>query len=153
MDKQSRDFILEILDKARDLTIATNRADGWPQATTASFVHDGLIIYLGVGPEGQKAKNIARDPRVSVVVDVPYRAWSEIKGLSMAAEAAFVTDAKEKAHIGELMTKRFGADLKDLPPIEDAGFAFVRIRPKIVSMLDYSKGFGHTEQIDVANTD
>ena len=153
MDSANRAKILQILDASSDLTIATNRPDGWPQATTTSFVHDGLTIFIGVGPEGQKAKNIARDPRVSVVVDAPYHDWNEIKGVSMAAEAERVSDPKEISRIGTLMMSRFGDQLKDLPPIGETNFAFLRIRPKIVSILDYSMGFGHTDQVNVAPTD
>ena len=170
MQKASRDFILNILDQGRDLTIATNRPDGWPQATTVSFVHDGLLIYFGVGAEGQKAKNIGRDKRVSIVVDVPCPNWQAIKGLSMAAEAEFVTDPKEVLHIGELMVERFGDQVTDefervsaalrksgggaqSSPFEAMGMRFVRVRPKIVSMLDYTKGFGHTDLVEVAASD
>lgn len=170
MQKASRDFILNILDQGRDLTIATNRADGWPQATTVSFVHDGLLIYFGVGAEGQKARNIGRDKRVSIVVDVPCSDWQKIKGLSMAAEAEFVSDPKEVLHIGELMVERFGDQVteefervsaalrksdggKQSSPFESMGMRFVRIRPKIVSMLDYTKGFGHTDLVEIAASD
>ena len=165
MQKTSRAFILGILDEANDLTIATNRADGWPQATTVSFVHDGLLIYFGIGTEGQKAKNIARDKRVSIVVDVPFPTWQKIKGLSMAAEAEFVTDPKEIMRFGELMVERFGDQVKEefdrisaqlgksgaqktgASPLEAVGMAVIRARPMIVSMLDYTKGFGHTDLV------
>jgi general stress protein 26 len=153
MDKASREFILEILDTANDLTLATNRPDGWPQATTASFVHDGLRLYIVVGRDGQKAKNIARDRRVSVVVDVPYRDWSEIRGLSMGAEAELITDAEEIGRIGALMMVRFGAQVSDLASVNSSDIAFVRIQPKVISILDYTKGFGHTELVEVTAAD
>ena len=153
MQKASRDFILNVLDKAVDLTIATNRPDGWPQATTVSYVHNGLIIYIGIGPEEQKAKNIARDKRVSLTVNLPYRAWQEIKGISMAAEAEKVTAEAEIGTIIQLMIKRFGAQLADLPSPDANTFTFLRITPKVVSILDYTKGFGTTEQVEVAPGD
>jgi general stress protein 26 len=153
MQKASRDFILKILDQAVDLTLATIRPDGWPQATTTSYVHDGLTIYIGVGPEGQKAKNVARDKRVSLTFNVPYRSWQEIRGLSMAAEAERVIDPQEMARVGELMTKRFGDQLKDLPATDPSAFCLLRFRPKVISMLDYTKGFGHTDQIEIAPSD
>jgi nitroimidazol reductase NimA-like FMN-containing flavoprotein (pyridoxamine 5'-phosphate oxidase superfamily) len=42
--------ILSILDDANDTTIATVREDGYPQATTVSYVNDGLNIYLAAPP-------------------------------------------------------------------------------------------------------
>ena len=43
------------------MTIATNRPDGWPQATTVGYVNDGLTIYFLCSPQSQKAANIAPD--------------------------------------------------------------------------------------------
>ncbi|MGZ3239946.1 MAG: pyridoxamine 5'-phosphate oxidase family protein, partial [Burkholderiaceae bacterium] len=53
----NQEFILNILDKAKDLTLATVRPDGYPQATTVSYAHDGLTIYVGVGKDSQKIAN------------------------------------------------------------------------------------------------
>jgi nitroimidazol reductase NimA-like FMN-containing flavoprotein (pyridoxamine 5'-phosphate oxidase superfamily) len=36
--------ILELLDEHRVMAIATNRADGWPQATIVGYVHLDLTI-------------------------------------------------------------------------------------------------------------
>jgi nitroimidazol reductase NimA-like FMN-containing flavoprotein (pyridoxamine 5'-phosphate oxidase superfamily) len=42
MDRVLREDILSILENATDMTIATIRQDGYPQATTVSYVNDGL---------------------------------------------------------------------------------------------------------------
>ena len=115
MDKVSREFVLNILNTAKDLSIATNRPDGYPQVTTTSFIHDGLTIYIAIGPASQKARNITRDPKVSLVVDVPYSSWNDIRGISMAAEAHLVEDDAERQKAGELMTERFGALMREMP--------------------------------------
>ena len=57
--------IVELLAQHRLTTIATNRPDGWPQATTVGYANDGLTLYFLCGPQSQKAKNIARDNRIS----------------------------------------------------------------------------------------
>lgn len=150
MLEAQRKLVLEILDKAMDITVATNRPDGWPQATTVSFVSEGLNLYFGTWTGSQKAANIARDDRVSVTADAPYRSWEEIKSLSMAARAEFVTDPAELARVGDLMTKRFGAELAKMTSIDMSQTRIVRLRPEIISILDYSTGFGHTAQVAVA---
>lgn len=38
MDQSSKDFVLQVIDGANDLTLATVRDDGYPQATTVSLV-------------------------------------------------------------------------------------------------------------------
>jgi nitroimidazol reductase NimA-like FMN-containing flavoprotein (pyridoxamine 5'-phosphate oxidase superfamily) len=49
MDPVLKQKIIAILGDANDMTIATIREDGYPQATTVSYVNDGLIIYFGCG--------------------------------------------------------------------------------------------------------
>ena len=46
MDEALRQQILGLLDRHRLMTIATNRSDGWPQATTVGYVNDGLTLYF-----------------------------------------------------------------------------------------------------------
>lgn len=41
MDPAAEQKIVSILNEADDLTIATDREDGYPQATTVSCVSDG----------------------------------------------------------------------------------------------------------------
>jgi nitroimidazol reductase NimA-like FMN-containing flavoprotein (pyridoxamine 5'-phosphate oxidase superfamily) len=59
MDHTIRQKIIELLDQHRLMTVATNRPDGWPQATTVGYVNDGLTLYFLCGPESQKAQNLA----------------------------------------------------------------------------------------------
>ena len=52
--------ILELLDQHRLMTVATNRLDGGPQATTVGYVNEGLVIYFLCSPQSQKAANRSR---------------------------------------------------------------------------------------------
>ncbi len=150
MTPQQKADILEILDGAKDLTVATVREDGYPQATTVSFVHDGLKIYFGCDPNSQKARNIERSDKVSLTADLPYKEWNEIRGVSVGGRARFVTDAKERQHVFELMLARF-PQIADYIKESDADeVGVVCVEPEVISLLDYRKGFGHTEEIRVA---
>jgi nitroimidazol reductase NimA-like FMN-containing flavoprotein (pyridoxamine 5'-phosphate oxidase superfamily) len=107
MDSGLRQEILSILQGANDVTIATIREDGYPQATTVSYVSDGLAIYFGCAAESQKAINIARGDRVSLTVNLPYSSWEEIRGVSIGGRAVRVTDPREIDRVGQLMLQRF----------------------------------------------
>ena len=87
MDDTLRSKILELLDQHRPMTIATNRPDRWPQATTVGCVNEGLTIYFLCSPQSQKAANLARDNRVSLTIDRDVNDPMAITGLSMAAQA------------------------------------------------------------------
>ena len=140
--------IKKILENGKDMTIATLREDGFPQATTVSYVSDGLTIYFGCDPNAQKARNIARSNKVSVTVNLEYSDWNEIQGLSMGALAERITDPDEMKRMGQLMLKKF-PQVADFVPDEPEALALFRVTPKVVSVLDYSKGFGHTDLVEL----
>lgn len=139
-----REQIVTILNASNDLTIATLRPDGWPQATTVSFVNNGATIYFGTWSKSQKAANISIDPRVSITVNAPYQDWNGIRGVSLAGRARRVTDAAELRAVFELMLKRFPQIGQFVKP-DDVEMALYRVDPEVVSILDYAQGFGHTE--------
>lgn len=149
MTPEQKAAVLDVLDQAKDITVATVREDGYPQATTVSFVHDGMIIYFGCGANSQKAHNIRHCDKVSLTADLPYRSWSEIRGLSLGGRAHFVDDPDELRLVFEAMTKRFPqiADLAESGDLEES--AVVRVEPEVISLLDYRQGFGHCETVEV----
>lgn len=147
MTPEQRADILDILDGAQDMTLATVRADGYPQATTVSFVHDGLTIYFGCGSNSQKARNIKRTDKVSLTVNLPYKSWNEIRGLSLGGRAHVVNDLAEVGRVFKTMIRRF-PQIKDYATEgEQQEVGLVRVEPEVFSLLDYRKGFGHTEEI------
>jgi nitroimidazol reductase NimA-like FMN-containing flavoprotein (pyridoxamine 5'-phosphate oxidase superfamily) len=148
MDPTLRQEIISILDDANDMTIATVREDGYPQATTVSYVNDGLTIYFGCAAESQKAKNIARTNKVSLTVNLPYASWIEIRGLSIGGRAERVTDPQEMDQVCQLMFRKF-PQIAPYAPTELEEVALFRAMPEIISVLDYRKGFGHADLVNV----
>jgi nitroimidazol reductase NimA-like FMN-containing flavoprotein (pyridoxamine 5'-phosphate oxidase superfamily) len=149
-DKQIREKILTLLDQHRIMTIATLRPDGWPQATTVGYVNEGLTLYFLCGVESQKAKNLARDDRVSLTIDHDTPELMAITGLSMAAHATAVVDREEAEKILRMLPLKYPeVSLPGPMPTADEVRIF-RVTPTVVSVLDYSKGFGHTDLIKIA---
>ncbi len=148
MDDTIRHKIIGRLDRHRLMTVATNRPDGWPQATTVGYVNDGLILYFLCGPESQKAQNLAQDNRVSLTIDHDVPDPMAITGLSMAAHAYPVTDPVEVAKAMQLLGQRY-PEYASFPMPKPEEIRVFRVEPKVVSVLDYSKGFGHTDLVAV----
>ncbi len=146
MSPELRSKILDILARHNNMTIATLRPDGYPQATTVGYASDGLIIYFGCGVHSQKAHNIARDDRVSAAIDEDHANWAEIDGLSLAGRAARVTDATELARVGGLFLAKF-PQVAAFSPEDRANTVIIRITPTVISVLDYTKGFGHSDLV------
>lgn len=148
MDEQIKRRILTLLEQNRIMTLATLRPDGWPQATTVGFSHEGLTLYFLCGPDSQKARNLARDDRVSLTIDRDSMQVMEITGLSMAARATRITDMAEVARVLPLIMARYPEQKSfnlPMPGLED--IALYRVTPVVISVLDYSKGFGHTDLV------
>ena len=150
MDATLRQTILDLLDHHRNMTLATLRPDGWPQATTVGYANEGTTIYFLCGKESQKAANLARDDRVSLTVDDDTAEVMKITGLSMAAHARPVADRAEAQKALRLLMARYPeqeipAGL-EMPTPDDA--SIFRVTPEVISVLDYTKGFGHTDLVD-----
>ncbi len=149
MDKKLQDQITAILNDVDDMTIATQRADGFPQATTVTFVNDGMTLYFMTPESAQKTTNIDKNNKVSLTINRAYKTWDEIEGLSMGATARFVDDPEEKEKIGGLLFKKFPQLASFIPAHDETDLAYIRVDPKVISVLDYTKGFGHNEVVEV----
>ncbi len=149
MDTRQHKFIRHIIDIGKDMTLATMRPDGFPQATTVSYANDDLILYVGIGSQSQKANNIRYCNKVSLTINASYADWDDIQGLSMAAYASILDDHDAILHATERMTQRYPQVAKWTGeyPSEASDIILLEIRPVVVSMLDYRQGFGHTELV------
>jgi PPOX class probable F420-dependent enzyme len=152
MKREFKRQIIDLLDEHRIMTMATNREDGWPQATVVSYANDGLIIYCFIARDGQKYANIARDPRVSLAIAKDYPQPLQIKGLSIAARAVVVEDQGEIDHAADILLHRY-PEYKVMPRPIPAAVPMLRLTPEIVSVLDYSKDFGHSDLVRVTGSD
>ena len=148
MDEEIRSKILALLDQHRIMTIATLRPDGWPQATTVGYVNEGLTLYFLCGLESQKAANLARDDRVSLTIDQDTSKVMEISGLFMAARAQPVVERAEAEKVLRMLPLKY-PEREGLPgPMPSAEQVRIfRLTPKVISVLDYSKGFGYADLV------
>lgn len=149
MEQSIKEFILNIMGNAKDLTLATIRQDGYPQATTVSFAFDDLAIYVAVGKDGQKARNIRQNNKISLTINNEYTDWSQIKGLSMGGLAEIVDDPQGIQSAAACLLARFPQAAEWANGDQKNQVAFLKIRPQVISILDYAKGFGHTQTITV----
>lgn len=148
MEVAAKSQIMDLLARHRLMTVATLRPDDWPPATTVGYASDGLILYFLCGADSQKAADIGRDNRISLTIDSDTSDPMGIKGLSMAARAYLVKDVAEIDRFLELLAVKYPEYLS-LPPPDMAQMRIMRVLPEVISILDYSKGFGHTDLVTV----
>ena len=140
------DQVLTLLASHSNMALATVREDGFPQTTTVGYVNDGLAIYFGCGANSQKARNLERNNRVSLAINRDYDDWNQIQGLSIGGTATRVSDVAEIARMSELFTAKF-PQVAGFSPEDLLGTVFFKVAPRAISVLDYTKGFGHSELI------
>ena len=139
---------VKILNAHRIMSISTVRPDGWPQTTVVGYANAGFDIVFMIFRSSQKFANIQRDDRISVAVAAEPAELTALKAVYAGAHASEITDQKEREEAWRLLMQRH-SNLAgfQLPDASDA--AFMRATCKYVSMLDFSQGIGHREQLTI----
>ena len=148
MTPATKRFILEQLKAHRNMSLATVRPDGYPQATTVAFANDGLTLYFACDRDSQKVRNLRHSPKVSLTISKDWAGWKKIRGLSMGATAKILERPADMRRAHTLLARKF-KDMKGLSAEDLAATVFVRVQPKVVSLLDYRRGFGWTKLVRV----
>jgi len=119
------DTAREVLDGPHLAMIATSNADGRPQSSVIFIKRDGDIVVFSTIKGRLKTRNMARDPRVSLLVaDKRQARYVEIRG------SVEITDDPEKRLLYEIYDKYMGGAAP--PPEPDAERVIVRITPNKV---------------------
>lgn len=144
------DTAIRILDARRIMALSTVRPDGWPQTTIVGYANDGLTLYFVIFRASQKFANIAHDGRVSVAVGEEPPDMRLASAVFAGALAEEVTDATERQRAWRLLVQRH-PNLAGRPEPDWSSAAMIRADCRHVSVLDYSKGLGHTDALHFAD--
>lgn len=137
---------VKILNSHRTMAISTVRPDGWPQTTVVGYANAGFEVFFLIFRASQKFANIQRDDRVSIAVAAEPADMRDLKAVYAGAHAKEITDARQREEAWRLLMQRH-SNLAGFQ-LPDAGqAAFMRATCKYVSLLDFSQGLGHREQL------
>jgi PPOX class probable F420-dependent enzyme len=109
-------------------TVVTLMPDGQPQALPTWVDTDGEHLLINTEPQRQRSKNVARDPRVSVLLhgDNPWD-WAEVRGRVVDT----IGEPRAREHIDELSQKYTGQPYAN--PIGPEGRIILVIAPDKVN--------------------
>jgi len=109
-------------------TVVTLMPDGQPQALLTWVDTDGDHILVNTEPVRQRARNVRRDPRITVLIhsENGYD-WAEVRGRVIET----IDGDKARAHIDELSRKYTGEDYGR--PIGPDGRIILVIEPEKVN--------------------
>jgi len=118
------------LAKGKNLaTVVTLMPSGQPQALLTWVDTDGEHILVNTEPQRQRARNIRRDPRITVLIhsDEDPWDWAEVRGHVVET----VTGDQARQHIDKLSRKYVGSDYRN--PIGPQGRIILKIAPDKVN--------------------
>ena len=125
MDITLNEAARDVLDGPHIATIATSNPDGRPQSSVIFVKRDGDQVVFSTIKGRLKTRNMARDPRVSLLVaDKRQPRYLEIRG------TVDITDDPEKRLLYEMYDRCMGGATP--PPEPDAERLIVRITPEKV---------------------
>lgn len=143
--------IVDLLDRERLMTLACNRSDGWPQATTVGYVNEGLNLYFIVARSSQKFANLLADPRASVAIRFESGGAGDGVGVSMAGRAVEVVDPEAIERLNRMVTGRY-PEVHVWAPSADA-VAVMHFKPSIISPVGVVHGRSDAETFSVGERD
>ncbi|WP_049566022.1 pyridoxamine 5'-phosphate oxidase family protein [Nonomuraea sp. SBT364] len=129
------DEVTALLERARKLQLATINPDGTPHLVTMFYGLDKGRITFWTYAKSQKARNLARDPRVSCLVETGDD-YADLRGVLVYGEAARLDDPME---VGLAVARRMTPGVADdllRPYVEQTGrkrFAYVVEPGRVVS--------------------
>ena len=113
------DEVRKLLESGRKLQLATINRDGTPHLVSMFYgMRDGRIAFWTYRAS-QKARNLARDPRVTCLVE-DGEDYFELRGVSVTGTAELVRDEPGIRKIGTAVAQRMarGADLGEIGQAE-----------------------------------
>jgi hypothetical protein len=137
----SRDEVDAFLRDQHTCRVATVGGEGQPHVAPLWFVWDGTSLWLNSIVRSQRWTDLARDPRIAVVVDTGTEFW-ELRGVEIVGRAEVVGDVpRGSAADPELSEPEqlFGRKYMGGEFMSDGRHAWLRIRPEKVTSWDFRK--------------
>lgn len=97
--------IAALLREARKLQLGTINPDGTPHLVTMFYGLDGGRVTFWTYAKSQKARNIARDPRVSCLIEAGDE-YAQLRGVLVYGKAQLIDDPAAVLEVGLEVTRR-----------------------------------------------
>ncbi|HEX4815710.1 MAG TPA: pyridoxamine 5'-phosphate oxidase family protein [Nonomuraea sp.] len=117
------DDVAALLAGSRKLQLATINPDGTPHLVTMFYGLDGGRIAFWTYAKAQKARNLARDPRLSCLVETG-ETYDELRGVLVYGKAEPVPDRDRVLDVGMLIARGMTPGVPDdllRPYVEQTG--------------------------------
>jgi nitroimidazol reductase NimA-like FMN-containing flavoprotein (pyridoxamine 5'-phosphate oxidase superfamily) len=137
MGEMTKDVAYAFLDSRPGwIVLSTIDGKGYPHAVPLGYFRDGDDVY--VPARGQRRVNIARNPKVSLLLETGGAGMGELKGLVIQGDAALVEEPDEVLRLSRRSATLRGTTEDKLPTSIRPGTAFARVTIRKMRSWDNS---------------
>jgi PPOX class probable F420-dependent enzyme len=128
--RMSGEEVVSYLDSQYSAALATIGRDGVPHQVAMWYVLKSGRLVMWTFRRSQKARNLSRDRRASVLVEDGEQ-YRRLRGVLVRGEAELIEDVDQVEAIGLALAERYGGRYGDL---EQTRAAHVRQAPKRIGI-------------------
>jgi PPOX class probable F420-dependent enzyme len=121
----------ELLETERVVTVATHGPHGWPHVMPLWYVLRGNRLWVWTYAKSQKARNLERDPRATLLVETGFE-YQELRGVQIEANAHLHRDHEVVFEFAKELTVRYAEGIESVEG--DAAEALKAQAPKRVAI-------------------
>ena len=99
--------VADFVQWERVCRVATAGPSGVPHVVPVCHALANGKLYFGSGNDGRKAKNLAENPRVTVVIDAYSEAWSLLRGVMIQGRATVIARGPRFSRVRDLLYAKY----------------------------------------------
>jgi PPOX class probable F420-dependent enzyme len=135
----------ELIESERIVAVASLGTHGWPHVMPLWYVPRGGEVWIWTYAKSQKARNLERDPRATLLIETGHE-YTELRGVQIEAEAELISDLEPVVEFAKELTIRYGDDIESVEGDAEAALraqapkrVAIHFHPKRVASWDHRK--------------
>lgn len=117
--RMTREEVAAFLDEQRTVVLGSNGPDGHPHLVAMWFVVIDGVVHTWTYRASQKARNLSRDPRASLLVE-DGSTYDQLRGVMLTADAEPIADPGAVHAVGWRIAVRYaGGEPTDPEAVEE----------------------------------
>jgi PPOX class probable F420-dependent enzyme len=143
--KLTEDQQRELIERERIVVVSSLGPRGWPHVMPLWYVPRDGEIWIWTYAKSQKAKNLERDPRATLLIETGIE-YQELRGVQIEADAELIRDIDRIVDFGKDLTIRYGEGIESVDRDAAAGLraqapkrVAIHFHPKRIATWDHRK--------------
>jgi general stress protein 26 len=135
----------DLIESERIVVISSLGPRGWPHVMPLWYVPRGGEIWIWTYAKSQKAKNLERDRRATLLIETGVD-YGELRGIQIEAEAEIIRDLDPIVEYAKEMTIRYSEGIESVEGDAAAGLraqapkrVAIHFHPKRLASWDHRK--------------